>query len=74
MKDFSLFSPKKISVLGENEDNFAISTVILMAAFGTKNVHSAVGDMKKNLVQFDFQHIAWVPENQFLGTWPLTNT
>ena len=28
--------------LQENEENLAIFTVILMAAFGTKNVHSAV--------------------------------
>ena len=27
--------------LQENEENLAIFTVILMAAFGTKNVHSA---------------------------------
>ena len=27
---------------GENEENLAIFTVILMAAFGTKNVHSAM--------------------------------
>ena len=27
----------------ENEENVALFTVILMAAFGTKNVHSAVG-------------------------------
>ena len=27
---------------GENEENISIFTVILMAAFGTKNVHSVV--------------------------------
>ena len=27
---------------GENEENLAIFNVILMATFGTKNVHSAV--------------------------------
>ena len=27
---------------GENEENPAIFTIILMAAFGTKNVHSAL--------------------------------
>ena len=27
---------------GENEENLAIFTVILMAAFGTKNVHSVL--------------------------------
>ena len=27
---------------GENEENLAIFTVILTAAFGTKNVHSAM--------------------------------
>ena len=36
--------------LQENEENLAIFTVILMAGFGTKNVHSA---MKR--VQFLFR-------------------
>ena len=30
---------------GENEENLVIFTVILMAAFGTKSVHSAHCDM-----------------------------
>ena len=30
--------------LPENEENLAIFTVIFMAAFGTKNVHSALWD------------------------------
>ena len=29
-------------ICGENEENLAIFTIILMAAFGTKNVHSAI--------------------------------
>ena len=28
---------------GENQENLAIFSIILMAAFGTKNVHSAIG-------------------------------
>ena len=28
--------------LRKNEENLAIFTIILMAAFGTKNVHSAI--------------------------------
>ena len=28
--------------LPENEENLAVSTVILMSAFGTENVHSAM--------------------------------
>ena len=46
--------------------NLAIFSVILMAAFGTKNVHSAVvGDMKKNLVQFDFNILPEYPKTNF---------
>ena len=29
---------------GKNEENVAILTIILMAAFGTKNVHSVIED------------------------------
>ena len=31
--------------MGGNEENLAIFTVILMAAFGTKNVHSVLGQL-----------------------------
>ena len=39
---------KYSKICGENEENLAFFTVILMATLGTKNVHSAVGYKLKN--------------------------
>ena len=36
----------------ENEENLAIYTVILMAGFGTKNVHSAMLDGRAQVVEW----------------------
>ena len=36
-------SPNTEIFFGENEENLTIFTIILMAALGSKNVHSALG-------------------------------